>query len=95
MKEEADEEIQDTVAAEEVGAGDKSMDMEKTGFSAAVAAGADTAAANVNWLIDIDKAEEQPKIKFDNQEEEKGPEEPAIKHAITPVIETEDIEDVP
>ena len=51
--------------------GYKSMGMDKTGMSAANATGAaDTMAANANWLIDIDKTQEQQKIKFDDQ----GPE---------------------
>ena len=66
VKEDVDEDRQDTVAVDEMKAGDKSMEMEKTGFSAAEAANAGTVAANVNWLIDIDKDQAQPKIKFED-----------------------------
>ena len=43
------------------------MEMEKQPADEAAEAAADTAAANVNWLIDIDNTQEQAKIKFDNQ----------------------------
>ena len=102
VKEDFNEDIQDTVAAEPL-AVDKSMEMEKTGMSSAVgAAGADnTVAANVNWLIDIDKAQEQPKIKFEIQEEpdalrteeekdQEAQEEPKVD-AIAPVVEAENL----
>ena len=104
VKEDFNEDIQDTVAAEAVAAGDKSMEMEmeKTGMSAVGAAGADdTVAANVNWLIDIDKAQEQPKIKFEIQEEpdvlrteeekEQEAQEEPIVDAIAPVVEAENL----